>query len=65
MQVVKNTLGRIWAVWALSTFVISFLFILGPSLLTGIFPDPKGQDHFIKIAREWIRIWLFVIVYRD
>ncbi len=61
MQVVKNTLGRIWAVWALSTFVISFLIILGPSLLTGIFPDPKGQDYFIKIAREWIRIWLFVI----
>ena len=61
MQVVKNTLGRIWAVWALSTFVISFLIILGPSLLTGIFPDPKGQDYFIKIAREWIRVWLFVI----
>ncbi len=61
MQVVKNTLGRIWAVWALSTFVISFLIILGPSLLTGIFPDPKGQDYFIKIAREWIRIWLFII----
>jgi 1-acyl-sn-glycerol-3-phosphate acyltransferase len=61
MQVVKNTLGRIWAVWALSTFVISFLIILGPSLLTGIFPDPKGQDYFIKIARAWIRIWLFVI----
>lgn len=61
MQVVKNTLGRIWAVWALSIFVISFLIILGPSLLTGIFPDPKGQDYFIKIAREWIRIWLFII----
>ena len=61
MQVVKNTLGRIWAVWALSTFVISFLIILGPSLLTGIFPDPKGQDYFIKIARGWIRIWLFII----
>jgi len=61
MQVVKNTLGRIWAVWALSTFVISFLIILGPSLLTGIFPDPKGQDYFIKIARAWIRIWLFII----
>ena len=61
MQVVKNALGRIWAVWALSTFVISFLIILGPSLLTGIFPDPKGQDYFIKIAREWIRIWLFII----
>jgi 1-acyl-sn-glycerol-3-phosphate acyltransferase len=61
MQVVKNTLGRIWAVWALSTFVISFIIILGPSLLTGIFPDPKGQDYFIKIAREWIRIWLFII----
>ena len=61
MQVVKNTLGRIWAVWALSTFVISFLIILGPSLLTGIIPDPKGQDYFIKIARGWIRIWLFII----
>ncbi|MBM3412488.1 MAG: 1-acyl-sn-glycerol-3-phosphate acyltransferase [Bacteroidetes bacterium] len=57
----KEILGRIWALWALITFVISFLIILLPSLLTGVFPDPRGQDYFIKIARIWIRVWLFII----
>lgn len=54
----KNILGRIWALWALTTFIVSFLIILMPSLLTGVVPNPKGQDYFIKFARKWIRAWL-------
>lgn len=61
MLLMKNILGRIWALWALTTFIVSFLIILTPSLLTGVVPNPKGQDYFIKIARKWIRVWLFII----
>jgi len=61
MKWYKIILGRVWALWALTTFVVSFLIILLPSLSTGLIPDPKGQDYFIKIARKWIRVWLFII----
>lgn len=46
------------ALWALLSFVVSFLIVLIPSLLCGLLPNPKGQDWFIRIARGWMRIWL-------
>ncbi|MFM2117620.1 MAG: hypothetical protein RL316_810, partial [Bacteroidota bacterium] len=57
----KNVFGRLWAIWALSTFTISFFIILLPSLLTWLLRDPKGQDLFVKIARVWMRFWLTII----
>ncbi len=61
MNILKSILGRVWALWALITFVASFLLILIPSLLTGLIADPNGQELYIKIARKWIRVWLFII----
>jgi 1-acyl-sn-glycerol-3-phosphate acyltransferase len=61
MRLLKSVLGRIWAIWALSTFTTSFFIILLPSLLTWLLPDPKGQDIFVKIARIWMRFWLTII----
>ena len=61
MKLFKSVFGRLWAIWALSTFTASFFIILPPSLLTWLFPDPKGQDLFVKIARIWMRFWLTII----
>ncbi|MFM1857019.1 MAG: hypothetical protein RLZ05_79 [Bacteroidota bacterium] len=61
MQLFKSVFGRLWAIWALSTFIASFFIILLPSLLTWLIPDPKGQDIFVKIARIWMRFWLTII----
>lgn len=61
MQLLKNIFGRVWAIWALLTFMGSFLLILIPSLLTWLIPDPKGQHLFVKIARVWIRCWLTIV----
>ncbi|NDE78819.1 MAG: 1-acyl-sn-glycerol-3-phosphate acyltransferase, partial [Chitinophagaceae bacterium] len=61
MQLFKSVFGRLWAIWALSTFTASFFIILLPSLLTWLIPDPKGQDLFVKIARIWMRFWLTII----
>jgi len=30
-------------------------------MLAYIIPDPKGTDYFIKLARIWIRVWLFLV----
>lgn len=46
------------ALWALLTFMITFLIIFIPSMLCWLVPEPKGQDLFILIARYWMRVWL-------
>ncbi len=51
-----------WALWGLITFLISFLIILGPSMLAYFYKNEKhGQDFFIKVSRIWMRIWLPLI----
>ncbi len=61
MTLVKNILGRLFAIWAMISFLITFLIIFIPSMLTWLIPDPKGQDIFIKIARIWMNVWLFIV----
>jgi 1-acyl-sn-glycerol-3-phosphate acyltransferase len=62
MNVIKNIFARVWATWGLISFVITFLIIIGPSMLSHLYKDEKeGQDFFIKVSRNWIRVWLFLI----
>jgi 1-acyl-sn-glycerol-3-phosphate acyltransferase len=58
MKLLKEILGRVFALWAIVTFIISFLIIFIPSMLTWLIPEPKGQYVFIKIARLWMNVWL-------
>lgn len=61
MRIVKNIFGRIWALWALITFIASFLIILLPSMLAHLMKDPKGQRYFIAVSRIWMNVWLFLV----
>ena len=61
MRIVKNIFGRIWALWALITFIVSFLIILLPSMLAHLMKDPKGQRYFIAVSRIWMNVWLFLV----
>jgi 1-acyl-sn-glycerol-3-phosphate acyltransferase len=62
MIVLKNIFARIWAIWGLLTFIITFLIIVGPSMVSHLYKDQKkGQDFFIAVSRIWIRFWLFLI----
>lgn len=58
MQLFKNIAGRILALWAMITFIITFLIIFIPSMLTWLIPDPAGQKVYIFIARVWMTVWL-------
>jgi 1-acyl-sn-glycerol-3-phosphate acyltransferase len=53
--------ARIWALWGLISFVITFLIIFIPSMLSYLFPQKKGQDYFIAVSRWWMNIWLPLI----
>jgi 1-acyl-sn-glycerol-3-phosphate acyltransferase len=54
----KSILARIFALWAMLTFIVTFLIVFIPSMICWLISDPKGQDIFIRIARLWMNIWL-------
>ncbi|MEO6730970.1 MAG: lysophospholipid acyltransferase family protein [Ferruginibacter sp.] len=56
-----DVFGRIWAIWGLISFVITFLIIFIPSMVSYLIPGKKGQDYFIGVSRWWMRIWLYMI----
>ncbi len=53
--------ARLWAFWGLVSFVVTFLIIFLPSMLSYLFPLKKGQDYFIAVSRWWMNIWLPLI----
>ena len=61
MNLIKNIAGRIMALWAVLSFMATFLIIFIPSQLTWLIPDPKGQAIFIKISEIWMRVWLVLV----
>ena len=62
MKTVKNIFARIWAVWGIISFVITFLIIFIPSMLSYFFKDKKkGQLFFIAVSRVWMNVWLTLI----
>lgn len=60
MKIIKEIAGRIFALWALLTFVLTFLLIFIPFLFTWLIPEPKGQEIFIRISRWWMLLWLYL-----
>lgn len=58
MTLIKNILGRIFALWALLTFCISMLIILLPAWAMGLYPEPKRTIMFINLSRLWMGVWL-------
>lgn len=61
MKWIKEIGARILALWALCTFVITFLLIFLPFLFTWLIPEPKGQKWFIKLSRVWMQVWLSMV----
>ena len=62
MTLFKNIFARIWAFWALVSFVITFLIIFIPSMFSYLYKDEKkGQDYFIWVSRVWMASWLYMI----
>lgn len=61
MKIAKDIFGRIWAVWGIISFTATFLIIFIPSMVTYLIPDPKGSVIFIRMARLWMTVWLFLV----
>ena len=61
MNIFKNIFGRIWAFWGLLSFLVTFLIIFVPSMLSHLMKDPEGQKYFIAVSKIWMNVWLFLI----
>lgn len=61
MSLLKNIFGRIWAFWGLVSFAATFLIIFIPSMISYLLPEPAGSVYFIRVARLWMNIWLFLV----
>ena len=61
MKLFKEIFARIWALWGIISFIITFLIVILPSMVTYLIPDPKGTDLFIRMARAWMRVWLGLV----
>ncbi|HNF29376.1 MAG TPA: lysophospholipid acyltransferase family protein [Chitinophagaceae bacterium] len=62
LEFFKNVFARIWALWGLVTFVVTFFIFFIPSMCTHLIADVnKSQNVFIYIAKIWMNVWLFLV----
>lgn len=62
MKLIKNIFARIWALWGLVSFIVTFMIIFLPSMASYLIKDErKGQWYFISVSRYWMNFWLFLI----
>ena len=61
MSMIKNILGRVFALWAMLTFVGTMLIILLPAWLMGLLPEPRRTKAFINLSRVWMGVWLPIV----
>lgn len=62
MNTCKNIFARVWACWGLITFILTFLVIFIPSMMSYLMKEqPYGQAYFIRVSRFWMNCWLFLV----
>ena len=54
MRIVKEILGRIFAVWGMIVFAGSLLIASIPIWITAIWPEPKRTINFFKVVQVWM-----------
>lgn len=60
MTIIKNILGRIFALWALLIFVPTMLIVFIPIWAVGLWKEPRRTVLFQRISKLWMRIFFFL-----
>lgn len=60
----KNIFARIWALWGLISFAVTFLIVFTPAMVAYLLPLPQSQRYFMVISKIWMTSWLFLIACR-
>jgi len=62
MKIIKEILGRVFAVWGIIWFVLTMLIFLIPFLLFSYFlKDPLKNIRFITMSRIWMKVFLNIV----
>jgi 1-acyl-sn-glycerol-3-phosphate acyltransferase len=61
MNLLKNILGRIFALWTVLYFALSLLVILIPVWIISYQPEPKRTINVFKIINAWMDSFFFFI----
>jgi 1-acyl-sn-glycerol-3-phosphate acyltransferase len=59
MNLLKNILGRIFALWAFVVFTSSLLVIIIPVWITGFLEEPRKTAYSFTIFRAWMKFFFF------
>jgi 1-acyl-sn-glycerol-3-phosphate acyltransferase len=57
MKIVKEIMGRFFALWAMIVFIVSLLIVYLPVWITRIWPEPKRTINFFKIVHVWMNFF--------
>lgn len=60
MSIIKNILGRIFALWALIVFVVTMIPAFLIILLVNVWKEPTRSEKFRIITQTWMRLFFFL-----
>lgn len=61
MEVVKNILGRVFALWALLCFAVTMLLVLVPVSIAGFWNEPKRSHVSHYLFALWMDVFFFLV----
>jgi 1-acyl-sn-glycerol-3-phosphate acyltransferase len=61
MRIIKEILGRIFALWALLIFVVTMLPVALAMWIIGLIKEPKRTAAFRSISKAWMQLFFFLI----
>lgn len=61
MKLMKNILGRVFALWAILAFVLTLLLFLLPIVITRRWNEPECSRRLQKVLAAWMKVF-FVLV---
>ena len=57
----RNIFARVWALWGLITFSVTFLIAFPFAMVSYFMKGVKRQRYFILVSRVWMRVWLSLV----
>lgn len=60
MKIIKEILGRIFALWALLAFFVPMLLIALPIWLIGFIPEPGKTAYSFKLFNTWLALFFIL-----
>ena len=63
MRIIKEILGRIFALWGMIVFAGSLLIVSIPIWITAVWAEPKRTINFFKIVHLWMNFILRLVAY--